>query len=327
MNSSTKFFLRELIRISNQRLIVPFYHMVSDTENTYADHLYTPRKITDFKQDLDVLSSHYKPVTLKEFSALSVSNKQLKQNYYHLTFDDGLSNFYKVVAPILLERKVPATVFINTDFVDNKALFYRYKASLLYQVYEKSSLKNKQLFYEFFEQKEGVKQQLFAINFNDKSKLDDLADAVGYDFEAFLREEQPYLTTHQINELIDMGFTIGGHSKNHPLYADIHLDEQIKQTIESVGWLVENFNLDYKVFSFPFTDLNVSKDFFETLGYKNKIDLSFGTSGIKKDAIQTNFQRIFFEIENQKADTYLLKEYLKFFLKIPFNKNIMPRNL
>jgi peptidoglycan/xylan/chitin deacetylase (PgdA/CDA1 family) len=327
MNAIKKNLLKVLIQTSKQGLLVPFYHMVSDTENTYAAHLYTPRKITDFKHDLDVLSSYYKPLRLKEFRALSLSGKQLKQNYYHLTFDDGLSNFYKVVAPILLERKVPATVFINTDFVDNKALFYRYKASLLYQVYEKSSLKNKHLFYEFFEQKEGVKHQLFAINYNHKSKLDDLADAVGYDFEAFLREEQPYLTTHQINELIDMGFTIGGHSKNHPLYTDIHLDEQIKQTIESVDWLVENFNLDYRVFSFPFTDLNVSKDFFDTSIYRNKIDFSFGTSGIKKEAIQTNFQRIFFEIENQKADNYLLKEYLKFFLKIPFNKNIMPRSL
>ena len=42
--------------------------------------------------------------------------------------------------------------------------------------------------------------------------------------------------------------------------------------------------------------------------------------------MDTNFQRLFFEIGNENAENYLLKEYFKYFLKIPFQKNTMPRN-
>ena len=62
------YFLKNLISISNRRLIVPFYHMVSDDENTFAKHLYSPRKIKDFKNDLEVLIKYYNPVSLKEFN-------------------------------------------------------------------------------------------------------------------------------------------------------------------------------------------------------------------------------------------------------------------
>jgi peptidoglycan/xylan/chitin deacetylase (PgdA/CDA1 family) len=263
---------------------------------------------------------------MQEFIEISKSNVKLNQNYFHITFDDGLANFYKVVAPILLERKIPATVFVNSDFVDNKALFFRYKASLLYQVYEKSLTKEKSKFHDFFQQKTSIKEILFSINFNSKKILDDLANHINYDFNEFLETKKPYLTSNQIEELTDMNFTIGAHSKNHPLYSDISLKEQILQTKESLDWLVKKLNLNYKVFSFPFTDLNVSKDFFDELRKEESVDFSFGSSGIKKDNFDTNFQRTFFEIDHLKAENYLLKEYVKYFLKIPLKKHIMPRN-
>jgi peptidoglycan/xylan/chitin deacetylase (PgdA/CDA1 family) len=326
MNVFSTFFLKGLIKASDQRVIVPFYHLVSDSENTFANSLYKPRKIIDFEKDLKMLKAHYTPLLLQEFIALSKLGEKVNKNYFHLTFDDGLSNFYNVVAPILLERKIPATVFVNTDFVDNKALFYRYKASLLYQNYNESSSIEKRKFYDFFNEEGTIKSKLFDINYNNKRILDDLAKAVEYDFEAFLAQKKPYLSTIQIQELIDMGFTIGAHSKNHPLYADIEFEEQIIQTAESIEWLVKTFNLDYKAFSFPHTDLEVSNKFFVTLAEEKKIDISFGTSGIKKDDFKTNFQRLFFEIGNQSAERHLIIEYIKHFLKIPFFKNTMPRN-
>lgn len=326
MNSFSEIFLKGLIKASDQRLIVPFYHLVTDSDNTFAKYLYTPRRIADFKRDLEVLTNCYTPLLLKDFIALSTSGKKVNENSFHLTFDDGLSNFYTVVAPILLKRKIPATIFVNTDFVDNKALFYRYKASLLYQNYETASPKEKSIFYDFFEEKGTVKKKLFDINYNNKGILDNLAEAVDYDFNAFLVQKQPYLSSIQIQELIDMGFTIGAHSKNHPLYGDIDFEEQIKQTKESISWLVRKFYLDYKAFSFPHTDLGVTKDFFIKLSAEKKVDISFGTSGIKKDDFATNFQRLFFEIGNQNIEGYLITEYFKYFLKIPFFKNTMPRN-
>lgn len=324
MNNIKGNLLKKLISTSNKRIIVPFYHKVSDEKQTFSKHLYSPRKVVDFKNDIEVLTNYYTPISIKEF--IEVSKSKNKKNYFHLTFDDGLSNFYDVVAPILSKQKIPATVFINSDFVDNKDLFYRYKASLLYQLYQKSSSKVKTKFYDYFDDNKEIKEKLFVINFNNKEILDDLAKEVNYNFDEYLATKKPYLTSSQIEELIEMGFTIGAHSKNHPLYADISLQEQINQTKECIDWLVKKFHLDYKVFSFPFTDLHISKAFFNKIYNDKIIDFSFGTSGIKNDALSNNFQRLFFEIEKEKAVNYLLKEYFKYFLKAPLNKNIMPRN-
>ena len=71
--------------------------------------------------------------------------------------------------------------------------------------------------------------------------------------------------------------------------------------------------------------MGVSNSFFQSSYYKNNIDLSFGTSGIKKDKIKNNFQRTFFEVENKEASNYLLEQYLKYIIKILLGKNNMPR--
>lgn len=315
--------LKYLISVSNQRLLLPFYHMVSNDENTFANYLYPPRKIALFKNDLDVLLQHYEPISMEELIRLTVANKPLKRNVFHLTFDDGLANFYEVVAPILKEKNIPATVFINTNFVDNKALFYRYKASLLVQEFKKSSNEKKKIFQRFFNSEETVEKLLLAINYKNKELLDVLATKVHFSFSNYLTEKKPYLSTVQINELINNGFTIGAHSKNHPLFSEISLEEQLKETQESMQWLQEKFKINYCAFSFPFTDLGVSKHFFKEI--VPMLDISFGTSGIKNDAIATNFQRISFELGNENSTSFLVKSYIKYLLKIPFGKHIMPR--
>jgi hypothetical protein len=40
----------------------------------------------------------------------------------------------------------------------------------------------------------------------------------------------------------------------HPLYAKLPLEEQIRQTVESIRFFVEHFDLDYRAFAFPHLD-------------------------------------------------------------------------
>jgi hypothetical protein len=207
-----------------------------------------------------------------------------------------------IVAPILKEKNIPATFFINTDFLDNKALFYRFKTSVLIEKYHAKGL------LDFSSDKE--------------KEIDELAKLFGEDFDEFLKKEQPYLNSEDVSELIQQGFTIGGHSKNHPRYKNISLDEQVAQTIESVEFLTETFNLDYKVFSFPFTDDGVGKEFFKKI--ENNLDLTFGTAGLKKDVISTNLQRVPME-ENKKGIEIIKSQYLYYFLKMFVGKNTVKR--
>lgn len=149
-----------------------------------------------------------------------------------------------------------------------------------------------------------------------------MAKTFNIGWDDYLAKHQPYLTTEQINELINQGFTIGAHSLNHPLYEELSLDEQIYQTIASIEDIKNRFQLNYAVFSFPFTDFNVGKKFFSSI--KNHVDLTFGSAGIKDDEITFNLQRL--PMENKVDGAVNIKmAYSYYLLKKLIFKNTIKR--
>jgi len=277
---------------------LPFYHAVSDNVPFHLKHLYQPRSSQLFKADLAYFLKYFEPIELKELIRLVKEDKPLKKNYFHLTFDDGLRDFYDVAAPILKEQGIPATIFLNSDFIDNKAIFYRFKASILAEKL--------------------VAKGLLDISYSEKEILDELAKENNIDFEEYLKNEKPYLTSPQIEQLIQQGFTVGAHSKNHPLYNQIKLEEQITQTKESIKAVITPYNLEYNVFSFPFTDFGVSHQFFAAI--KNEVDLTFGCAGLKDDTIKNHLQRIPMELQ-QGGKEIIKTEYFYYLLKKIVGKN------
>ena len=295
---STIYSLEGLARKTKQRLILPFYHLVSDETPKHVQHLYAARSIERFKEDLDFLLKHYNSISLEELITLNKSGKAINDNCFHITFDDGLKEFYTVVAPILKERGVHATVFLNADFIDNAALFYRFKASILFDELQNDELLN--------------------LKYADKFILDGLANEHKVDFDAYLKKHQPYLTSEQIKELIGEGFTFGAHSKDHPLYKDLDFAEQLSQTQESLATIKSQFNLEYSVFSFPFTDDGVLQQLFNKIS--EFTDLTFGCAGIKEDSASNHLQRI--PMETSESGKEIIKtEYLYCLIKQKIGKN------
>jgi len=288
--------------MTRQKLILPFYHLVADESPIHVRNLYEAKSVKEFKDDLDFLLANYKAISLKELIEYTKGSKKITENVFHLTFDDGLKELYTVIAPILKEKNVPATFFICTDFIDNKSLFYRFKASILTEKYSAKGV--------------------LSVPYQEAKKIEELGNVLGADFESFLEKEQPYLTDNQIKELIAQGFTIGAHSQDHPLYNSISIEDQVAQTVKSVEELTNRFNLDYKVFSFPFTDDGVSEEFFSRI--KNKVDLTFGTAGLKKDSISFNLQRI--PMEQPYSGKEIIKgEYFYYLLKKTVGKSKIKR--
>ena len=293
---------KQLIRLSGKKLILPFYHIVSDNNPTHIAHLYPHKSISSFRNDLDYLLKHFEPISLKELIEIKKNNLPLQKNCFHLTFDDGLSEFYHVVAPILLEKKIPATVFLNSNFIDNKALFFRYKASILAD--------------------ELTADNVLDFSYHQENELDELAKIFDIRWDDYLTSHQPYLTSVQIQELINQGFTFGAHSKNHPLYSELTLEEQLEQTLSSLEVISAQFKLDYNVFSFPFTDDKVKKSFFDAIA--NKTDLTFGSAGLKEDSVKTNLQRIPMETKFD-AEVHIKTQYVAYLIKRLIGKWIIKR--
>jgi peptidoglycan/xylan/chitin deacetylase (PgdA/CDA1 family) len=145
-----------------------------------------------------------------------------------------------------------------------------------------------------------------------------------HEVDDFLKIQKPYLTTAQIKELSALGFTIGAHSVDHPYYYEISFEEQLRQTRESLDFVASIVNQKLRLFAFPFTDFNVSREFFEEI--KPNVDLCFGTAGLKNDEILCNLQRIGVERDKYESlESVLKKEYLKYIIKFFFKKNTIYR--
>ncbi len=321
--------LQRLISITGQRCLLPFYHLISNEDVVHVKNLYRVKPVKEFEKELDFFLKYYEPVDFYEF----ISQGKVKKNRFLLSFDDGLREFYDIVAPILKRKGIPAICFLNSGFIDNKDLFFRYKASILIENLKTSNFslaKDKELKNWFQVNKlayDSRFQSLLSVNYLNRNLLDELATLLDICFPDYLRQHRPYLETSQIEELIVQGFHFGAHSIDHPLYAGISEIEQFRQTKQSLDEITSLFRLDYRLFSFPFSDYGVSRRFFEKVFNPAGpvADMTFGTAGLKKDSCVCNRQRIPVENENYTAKEIVYAEYLYYIFKMFLGKNTIRR--
>ncbi|MBK6993412.1 MAG: polysaccharide deacetylase family protein [Lewinellaceae bacterium] len=149
---------------------------MSDESPPHVRHLYPVRTERQFREDLDFLLKHFQPIDLQTLWEHVFEKRAFDRPVFHLTFDDGLRECYDVVLPILLEKGISATFFLNPDFIDNQGLMYRYKASLL-------SVAHLQGVPHF--------QNPLEVKYENRQQLDTWAEAIGLDFAAFLVDQNP----------------------------------------------------------------------------------------------------------------------------------------
>lgn len=323
--------LSGLIGITGQKVIFPFYHLVADANPPHIKHLYKVRTTKEFIRDLDLFLEHYKPIGIDDLLDSLKTGRKIRNNSFLLSFDDGLREFHDVAAPILLKKGIPAICFLNSAFLDNAGLFYRYKASLLIEMLQNTGQDKKKILENWFGENHlpysNNYSGLLRISYANRHLLDELATLINFNFNDYLETVHPYLESSQVTSLIKQGFSFGAHSIDHPEYRFLPEDEQIRQTTVSIKTITEKFGLGEKLFSFPFTDFGVKKSFFDTVfDPLNPIaDLTFGGAGLKTDSVSRNIQRIPFEGTFLTAKQILGTEYLYFGIKSIFGKNLIRR--
>jgi len=296
------FSIAQLVSITGKQLFLPFYHVVSSQHLPHVAHLYQYRDTEAFGRDLEVLLRYFEPVSLQQLLQKTESATGFTKPSFHLTFDDGLRECAEVVAPILLQKGIPATFFLNSGFIDNRGLFYRYKVSLIIEHIKQNEIsKPEEVAIQAllpdgarkFKSPEQIIHLLLSLSYEHQFIINQIADIFGLDFGNYLRLQKPYMTKAQVKQLIEGGFTIGAHSIDHPKYSKLELVEQQEQTLESLRHIQEVFEVPYKAFAFPFTDDGVGHSFFAEMYHQEprQLDLSFGTAGLKKEAFPRHLQR------------------------------------
>lgn len=324
-----------LIRLSGERLYRPMYHTVrGDEPLPHVEHLYPTLSRERFERDLDALLRQFDPVALDDLPdwlddaepdrqpgwkpgrkpGRQPGRRPGRRPGFFLTFDDGLREVLDVALPLLRAKGVPATVFVNSAFVDNRALFFRYLASALVDHAERhppTQATAEAVTVALGEPADAdLRRVLLGVPYARRASLDHAAELLGFDTGEFLSRQRPYLSVEQLMQMRSDGISIGAHSVDHPLYRDITLDEQLRQTRESCAFVSSTFGQAGCTFAFPFSDVGVSATFFERVREAQLADRLFGGQGFRSEASELMFQRHAIEGRGGEMDALIRADHV-----------------
>lgn len=311
--------INRLIYWSGQKRIFPFYHTVSPEPLPHVSHLYRVLKPAEFEKDLDQLLLWFEPISLEDY--LAFKGRKKGRPSMVLTFDDGLKGCYDFIAPLLKKKGIPATFFLNNRFIDNKGLFYRYKASLLvHQIREDCRAKEKVTAFLKIDE-EQVETSILMIGWAQRELLDVLANEAELDYSFYLRSRPVYLSSDEIEDMLKWGFDMGGHSPDHVDFAGLNPKQISDQVISSIKDLQKRFNVPTSYFSFPFTSDGVPGQVIDTLLEEGSATALLGTAGLKRTGRWDYIQRIPMDKYDTSALETLKTEYFYYLLKMPLGRN------
>lgn len=109
-------------KLSEQEVIILFYHSVQDSDN---DGSMPPQKLD--KQFAYLKKRGYHTLTMEEYYDFIKHNKPLPKKAIMLTFDDGYANNYTNLFPLLKKYNFKATVYVATAHIDNNPSYLNSK--------------------------------------------------------------------------------------------------------------------------------------------------------------------------------------------------------
>lgn len=304
------------------KIVAPFYHTVSDVPLRHLKNLYPIFNTHEFKKHLEFFLKRFQPVAIGELSPILMGEKEFKKPGLFLSFDDGLREIYSIVEPILSQYGVPATFFVNPNFVDNEDMLYRCKVALIADELKEDrdlgAVINtiEEIAGHRISNSEALKF-IWNLKQEDHKLIERFASLLGIDFNQYLQKNRPYMTLEQLTDLSKKGYIIGAHSVNHPLFSEISLDKQIDQVERSVDWVQQHFPNQPKVFAFPFTNHGVDRKVYNYFidPKSPRLDFMFGTAGHKPTDSSRFLHRIPMEIGLMDAKKRLKGEFFYYLAK------------
>lgn len=269
-----------------------FYHSVSDDYLPHVQHLYAPEPVARFEAALQYIQRHYHTVSDAEIEAHRIDDKPLPRRALHLSFDDGFSECYSVVRPLLLKYSIPCTFYITTSWLDNASMFYRNKTSLCIEqmrTLERDAAKmvltslNNALGLSLSDAasfERWIKTQQAA----EEGVIDMTAKMLGVDVKAYLRERTPYLTREQVRQLHADGFTIGAHTVRHAKLATLS-DAEIEREIVESAREVQAITRQARVtLSFPYSGNGLRRALLADIRQRHPwLGLFYDTQDLQRD--------------------------------------------
>ncbi len=210
------------IRSENDLRLV-FYHGIGNGKGPCFRYLHDETPLENFRKQIDILSEKYSILPMRDAVMGVERNKPAPPKpVCCISFDDGLRTVYDRAYPILKDRGIPATVFLNTATINNEALNWLHTLSYLISRFPMPLLER-----IINERATGLPplrgtpsgiMGWFRTNYEANQKaglLDSIMDELRMDQKEIAGREKIYLDWDQISEMEQNGIAFGSHTANH----------------------------------------------------------------------------------------------------------------
>ena len=231
------------------------YHRVSDIQDNWS---LNPIKIESFEKHLKFFIKKFNVISLEKLVNLINNKESIPPRTLVITFDDGYKDNYSNAYPLLKKYKVPATIFLTTNFIGNNDLLWHDKVGYIIRNSPMNKIKingigeyslnsdlnrNKAII--------NIKQYLKNLkNIDMLPILENLAEICNVSVPAEIGADL-MLSWDEVIEMSNNGIDFGAHTVNHSILTNVSLKEAKFEILESKKVIENNIQKEVKSFAYP----------------------------------------------------------------------------
>ena len=223
-----------------------------------------------FERQICFLKKIYEIVSFHDLGHLNFRPKSSK-DFLILTFDDGYKDNYTHAFPVLKKHRIPATVFLATDYINTgRLLWYDRLARILYTSVDRPD-KNTLLRSEMPQEASFLLERFFAADSSQKVsclrslalQLKEIPEERREDLLVRLAtvckvkeeagdENRAMLSWDEVMEMSRHGISFGSHTRSHPMLSRVSQHEAHREITGSRRIIEEKLGRPVTVFAYPF---------------------------------------------------------------------------
>jgi len=248
-------------------LTVSNYHYIREKYATTYPSIFGVTAL-EFKKQLLLLRNQGDFIQPNEMIGNLNAVLESKDNYFLITFDDGLKEQFDYAIPILDELEIPAVFFANSINFENKKVSTVHKIHLLRSIIKPRSFLNiikntkivnfsesekntAQIIYRYDDLQSAELKYLlnFKLSFKQQEKVIGELFADHFEESTVLREL--YMDTENILTLAQRGY-LGSHTHSHYPIGLLHMDEVKFELENSKSYFEKLTNSQIEMVAYPY---------------------------------------------------------------------------
>jgi peptidoglycan/xylan/chitin deacetylase (PgdA/CDA1 family) len=269
-------------------LLVLNYHRIGDGRGTEDDEALFSATPEAFDSQLQALAANCDVIGSDDLDLVLAGGR--RGRFVHITFDDGYRDNYTVALPILRARRVGATFFVATDFVDQRSGAWWDEIAWMARHSARPVIEPNAFFSEPVRLGPGASalakatHSLLGVYKRMSSANTDrfiafLAEATGVGRRPAEAQASTWMTWEMLREAAAAGVGIGGHTVTHPVLARLSQEGQSRQIEGCRARIEQEIGRPMRLFSYPTGGRGSFDDFTRTSLARNDVRYAFSYYG------------------------------------------------